>query len=164
MSTRFYLACKCGQRTAVATAQAGDTVRCSCGQRLEIPTLQKMRRLPRVPDDEPAAANQGGWGLRQRLMMIGILIAALGLGSFGYFWHQRPRYLPMDDITPAQSFELWGYYRHSIITLTDRERAYLAVREANRKWQIASGSLAAVGLILIAAGFFVPAPPGNKKM
>jgi len=70
----------CGGQVPVGRQQAGETVRCQCGASLEVPTLLKLTKLPSAQDPDVSAEIQAGfWGLRQRLILAGLVIAILAL-------------------------------------------------------------------------------------
>ena len=113
----YLLPCPCGRRTAVSTAQAGETIRCACGVDMQVPTLRGMRAL------EPAEAaggrrHAGVWDDRHRAAFVMVLGSLACLGAAVYLWATLPPRptVPstkevserLNDGPPAQSLQIYA--------------------------------------------------------
>ena len=85
MPATYLLPCpNCQQPREVDASQCGLTVECGCGTKLNVPT---MRGLARLPQGRVAAApKESPWGAREGMILVGAIVAAigLGLGLYGY--------------------------------------------------------------------------------
>ncbi len=117
MAAKFLLSCECGSAVAVEAGLAGDQVTCDCGRRLEVPTLGELRRLPQAPS---AAPPRPGWGARQGLMALAVIVAILCALPGVYWWWQAN--MPANDsvdaaiaqsakqfesMTPSHAWSMW---------------------------------------------------------
>jgi hypothetical protein len=98
--SKHVLTCECGQTLAVDTAQAGETVACGCGKTIAVPTLRQLRELPLAVEESGSAeaAATGTWGVRQGVMAVCLIAAALCLAVAGYSRYSQPE-MPQFDAT-----------------------------------------------------------------
>lgn len=126
---RYLVACTCGRQHTVETRQAGETIACECGATVAVPTLRQLRQLPEAgaaaaeTAGEAAAAGPGasaGWGVRQRVITVCLLVAAGALAVVG---GSRMLEVPVPELdkveytksvervianlTPVQAWEIW---------------------------------------------------------
>ena len=98
MSPTYLLPCSCGQKIIVDTSLAGDLVTCeACGQTVEVPTLLRLKQLePAVP--EQARPARRAWGAKQKVLVVGLLVTAIGVGLTTWCILTWP--LPPVDMVP----------------------------------------------------------------
>jgi hypothetical protein len=126
---RYLVACTCGRQHTVETRQAGETIVCECGATVAVPTLRQLRQLPEAGADttgaagSAAAAGRGpsaGWGARQRLITVCLLVAAVALAVVGGSRMLEKPVPKLDkveytkgvervvaNLTPVQAWEIW---------------------------------------------------------
>lgn len=169
----YLLACPCGRKTEVEPRQAGQTIRCGCGDLLEVPTLLAMRSLPQA---EPAAADAldhpTPWGLRQRMVLLGlvaVLGAAVAAASLYLARPVPPIVYPqadqlrreMQDISPLRSIQLWRALQQGLESREHPgEKAYAEARFRYHLWLGVTGLVGLAGLGLIAAAMLLA--PGRS--
>ena len=90
MSPTYLLPCSCGKTIPVRPHQAGEMLSCICGAVLEVPTVLQMARLEQVPTEPAAAEPSAPWGLRQSMVLLGVVIALLGIGLTVGLFLDRP--------------------------------------------------------------------------
>ncbi len=174
---KYLLPCSCGQKTPIEATQAGQQVRCGCGATLEVPTMRGLASLERAADlpaggvdpggPKPAAPMRGrrayavgtasasAWGSRQRVLFIGAVITALGLGVFAVLYLLRPRMSDISTLSPAQTWYVWHDVRQGIERRTEWEATYLDRLAANRRWRNVALGIAGVGVLTIAGSLLV---------
>jgi len=126
---RYLVACTCGRQHTVETRQAGETIVCECGATVAVPTLRQLRQLPEAGAGRAEAAGSAtaaadgaaaGWGARQRVITVCLLLAAVALAVVGVS-RMLERPVPKLDtveytkgvervianLTPVQAWELW---------------------------------------------------------
>jgi hypothetical protein len=154
----YLLACTCGQKTVVSTAQAGQTVRCLCGAALQVPTLRGLAQL------EPAVAAAGEkrqgraarvWEDRHRAAFLLVLASCACLAVAGYLWlSMPPRPVPPDpraitksaeELTATEAFQVYNEMSQGLtnpaVDVNERPRRLMA-------WGIAF----AAGVAVVLAG------------
>ncbi|NQU22739.1 MAG: hypothetical protein HQ567_15790 [Candidatus Nealsonbacteria bacterium] len=118
MSATYLLPCSCGKTTEVRPHQAGEMLSCPCGATLEVPTVLQMAHLEQVPMEPGSARPSTSWGLRQSMVLIGVLIALLGIGLTVGLFVTRPQLLDTDevhDLVNAKSaVQSWLSYREDL--------------------------------------------------
>ncbi len=155
MKAQYFLPCSCGRETVVETSQAGQTVRCTCGADLEVPTLMQMSSLRRAEQERPIAP-ASRWGLRQRLMLIGALIALPALVAAAYLFSNLPAqeqvvptYAPLDSLTIGETWQIWQDLRSGV------ERRPYPVEEYYAKWAQRTRQWIGVALVFFGVGMVV---------
>lgn len=165
MQTKYLLPCPCGRQIPIETAQAGQTIRCQCGAELEVPRLMQMRSLSRAEPEPQQSERQSGWGVRQRLVLLGALVAIPGFVLATYLFLTRPRpaevptYAPLDALTFSETWNIWldlrsGVERRPI----GWELHYEHRLRANRQWMAVALAICGAGLLLMASSLLVPQP------
>jgi hypothetical protein len=99
----YLLPCTCGKKTAVSTAQAGETIHCVCGAALQVPTMRALGQL------ESADAAAGGspkrrtiWEDRHRAAFL-LVLASIGcLGVAAYLWFTLPESASAANVVSQQ--------------------------------------------------------------
>src|SRR5487761_135342 len=100
MQTRYLLPCRCGKKIEVDAHQSGLVVRCACGAQQPVPTLRGLAVLERTEAASlPSAPAASGWGPRQGLVFLGLVVIALSLLS----WFALRLNLP-DPVTPKENY------------------------------------------------------------
>lgn len=122
----YLLPCTCGQKTAVSTAQAGQTIRCACGADVHVPTMRELRALEQADKVTGSRPKTGvrRWEDRHRaayLLVVGSLVC---LGLAGYLWGTlppRPAQPQPQDIadaveesSPSVAFQLYLQMQHGL--------------------------------------------------
>jgi hypothetical protein len=118
----YLLPCDCGEKTVVATAQAGDLVRCTaCNAVLNVPTLRELRQLE--PAGSRALTNRS-WEDHHRLAFLLSVVALACLAVAGFLWLRLPEVVPqptasdfqnaVDASSPIYLFEAYKAMRQGI--------------------------------------------------
>jgi len=94
----YLLPCKCGTKTPVSTARAGEVIRCACGAELQVPSMRGLRELE--PAD-PTARTPFAWNDRHRVAFLLIMGAVACTAVAGYLWLTLP---VIDPIPTAADF------------------------------------------------------------
>ncbi len=107
----YLLPCSCGAKIAVEPRQAGQAVQCVCGKSATVPTLLEMTKLERVEaaDERGSARNPPGWGVSQRLLVLGgvaLLLAAVA-AAVAICCRPPPRIADLSLETIQQQVESW---------------------------------------------------------
>ncbi|HET6880317.1 MAG TPA: hypothetical protein VFI31_09190 [Pirellulales bacterium] len=180
MATRYLLPCQCGKKSEVDANQAGLTVRCACGAELAVPAMRGLATLEKV-ESAPAAAPTSAapaWGARQGVMFLGaaILIVA-GLAAL-FFWIRfvepvtlRPDYQEVnrernEELSLEDSFAEWREKLQKGIEIPELEmqlEKYEEYNEGIMQWEFVCGGFAAIGLLLMVVGLFLPEPRGGRS-
>lgn len=178
MSRRYLLPCSCGQAIRVEASQAGQEIRCPCGAVLEVPPIRSLAQLERADKEPPAgrpsavrgetpseaepaarkrvASRPGStWGARQRLLFVGAIVTAIGLGLLAYLYLRRPRLPEMESLTPIGTWRMWHDLRHGIEYRPEWVELYLESVAASQRWMIVAGAIATVGALLLASSLLV---------
>jgi hypothetical protein len=166
---RYKLRCQCGRDVLVDRSQAGILVTCECGQSLETPTIRGLAQLEQVTQAPSKGASS--WSGRHGLMLVGLALAAIGLGWGAYRQFYPPPYpfserivsqdiadgeMLLDRAPLAETWKLWETFREGI----DRnEMPQLAIYQAlvaeNRRWMWVMYALGGAGLLLAAAALLL---------
>ncbi len=164
MKTKYLLSCSCGRKHPVEATQAGQTLRCTCGEELTVPTMQRLRRLERIDEPDPREVAASAWSLRQKLVLVGAVIAALGLGLSAHVYRGRPQLVEVDQLTLPQSLDVWRAYSHAgEIVLMPGEVEYEILRERNRRWLAVTLGLAGFGAIVMASSLLIASSPRPRR-
>lgn len=156
MKTKYLLPCSCGQDIPVEATQAGDTIACACGESVAVPALRELTSLPRA---EPTAPTQfrrptAAWGGRQRRLLLGAVIALIGLILLSIVYYRRPILHDVKEMRPLQTWTLWQELRLG----ADRRpspgaKEYTERATWYRRWVGVTATLTAVGVLLMASSF-----------
>ncbi len=179
---------KCGTQLPVELGMSGETLRCACGSPVEVPTLRVLRDMPRtdVEDEGP------GWTWRHGVLVLGAMIAAVGLSMGIYLLRQQHLMQPekeWDDwenrSSANQAWKMWFYFQQDGISggmrpkpkeLLDEQYKFFSKLYANQKlleklseWIYLAWAVGAFGLLMMASTFFFPARtkiglPGLKSV
>jgi hypothetical protein len=150
---------------AVEAAQAGQEVLCACGERIEVPTLQGLRKLP-VADAVPATHAPGVWGPRQQTALAGAVVTVIAAVLAGYLYWQRPRMLDPESLPPRMLWTIWHHFRQGVDHPLPGEIQYLIGMRVFWRWMMVVGSLALIGIAIMASSLLVPRrsqSPGKKS-
>jgi hypothetical protein len=176
MRTQYLLPCSCGEKVAVETSQAGDRARCRCGAELDVPSMRGLRELETATPEEPSTPSraESEWGLRQGLILTGVLLIVFSLPPAGFLYSVLPERPVFDmranieanqqNIDEMNVVETWMVWREDMLGRGLRQypnavvEAYEARRGAILPWIFLSLGVAALGLIVAVAGAFVKPP------
>lgn len=151
MRIKYLLPCSCGREIPIEATQAGEEVVCACGAKLEVPTLLKLNTLKRVgipaesPKRRPARA---AWGVRQQLILIGILIAAAGAAWAVWLYVTAPPRIDVSSLSPLRSMFLWYDLKRGVQFQPPAEAEYLKRIKEHHLWLLAAWSVAAAGIVV----------------
>ena len=165
MQTKYLLPCSCGREIPIEASQAGQTIRCQCGADLEAPRLMRMSSLKRAEQEASPARPRNGWGTRQRLVLLGALLALPGIVLTTYLLLNRPKlaevptHAPLDSLTISETWNIWldlrtGIQRHP----TGMELYYQERLKANRQWTGVALAICGLGVLVMASSLLVPQP------
>ncbi len=131
---------------------------CTCGATMEVPTVLQMARLEQVSTEPPAAAPSVPWGLRQSMVLLGVLIALLGIGLTVGLFLTRPQLPDNDEVrrraTSYTAVQSWQYYREDLrIFGPDRpskkhDEAFAKAAFRQNVWMGVTLTLAIAGVVL----------------
>jgi len=156
---RYLLPCSCGRKIPIEVGQAGQTIHCECGSSLEVPTMLEMATLEKVETESPPATPTA-WGIRQSLVLLGIVMLLASIVPAVVAYHSRPRSRSAEQIrevyqarSPVQTLRDWQRFRiqgPDPYTRREKEhRAHLVGRF--RLWVMLTLVVAAGGVVMIAA-------------
>ncbi|MBN2292093.1 MAG: hypothetical protein JXM70_06690 [Pirellulales bacterium] len=164
---QYLLPCQCGRKMPVDSTKAGRTLECECGAKIEVPTLGSMKKLERVVETKPASSGMT-WGIRQRVLLAGILVCLTGLGISGYFWYERPKPPPLEqnvkqisqnikNLTLMQTLAVWGALERGLPEYSSRrQQEYQKDKAAYYRRTGVSLFIVAVGLTMMTISIFIP--------
>lgn len=185
MGTRYKLPTPDGKFILVETRQAGQTVRDAAGNPLEVPTLRELQRLEPVEESSVKTAGRwnpvqgvmfvvgallaagggwAGWHYYQSLPHeLAAETVALVAGRQAMIAAATPDYVPLPeqrnlhDLPASQLYAAWRTFRDYSLDELPPARTELVdqYREGLRSKITISGVVAAVGVGLLAAAFFV---------
>ena len=131
---------------------------CTCGATLEVPTVLQMAHLKQVPTEPAATVPSAPWGLRQSMVLLGVLIALLGIGLTVGLFLTRPQLPDADEVrrrvNSYSAVESWQYYREDLrIFGPDRpskkhDEAFAKAVFRRRVWMGVTLTLTTAGVVL----------------
>ena len=152
MRAKYLLPCACGREIPVEPTQAGQQVRCQCGLEQEVPTLLRLSRLKLA--EPPAAASpsraRSAWGLRQRVLLVGLAIMALGSLWVGWELLDRPRRLEVSLYPPRFVVMYWISLKQGVDRRLPVEIAYTENLTENNRWLMVAAAVIGLGLLTVA--------------
>ena len=152
MRAKYLLPCTCGREIPVEATQAGQQVRCQCGLGLEVPTLLNLTRLK--PAEPPTAAAppraRSTWGLRQRVMLVGLWIMAVGASWAGWELLNRPTRLEVAAYRPTMVVNYWRLLKQGVSYRLPVEKLYTEVLNENNRWLMVAAAVIGLGLLTVA--------------
>jgi len=162
----YLLPCECGRRIPVEATQSGQEVNCPCGRQLEVPTMLKLSTLERAKRTERSRPPSASWGTRQGVFLLGLIITLAGSGFAAYVYLQRPKILPITDLTPRQTWFVWQLeIRPGLNQPPPGEKQFLAARKTYHVLLGIAGSVAALGALVMFSSLLIPRrrPPTVRK-
>jgi hypothetical protein len=96
------------------------------------------------------------WDNPQRILLIGVVIAAAALAMTAHVYSTRPRLLPMDRFSPWGTWVIWHDLRTGVKRPLFEPNPYLDQLKVHRYWWYASLTLVGIGLATMASSVFVP--------
>jgi hypothetical protein len=162
---KYLLPCSCGRKIVVQTSQAGDRVRCTCGEERDVPTMIDITRLEPVVEDSPSEAS-GSWGTRERLMLVGSFVIAIGLcvAAF-YVAFRRPTALDFQELAPSEAMEVYQIFRDGGPggRLLPRDVYDLIVARQFKWGMILAGLITAIGVIVTGISLCCSGRGGRRR-
>jgi hypothetical protein len=167
----FLLPCPaCGETTSVELGQAGGTVACACGASVDVPTMRELRALPQTEQADARAGAAPLWGLKQGLLLAGVLLLLATAIPAGYWIVNFPEPPVIDvaaiverdnklfDRMPVQA--TWNYWQQvvdlDLVAIETPHDVAYQKNAAKLKVKITGAlALSVISLGLIAAGFLV---------
>lgn len=160
MTAKYLLPCSCGQHIVIERRQAGQTLRCACGASLSAPTLLAMSELEPAPQESVEKPASSGWGWRQRLRLLGILLVLTALAAEGGLLIAKPmsRFDVIDperirqaakSFPPSHTWDTWELMKKGLDRRTDQQ--YAAERDRFYMRQVAVALIALTGMAMIVA-------------
>lgn len=159
----YYLPCECGHRSVVDPSQSGRTIACTCGRTLEVPPLRGLRALERVPPSTQATPRSPAWNPARGLAVVALLplIGALAFGAYAYWTPPPPppSYPSPEGGSPrVLLYQVW--FRLVDEGIDDSSlppvQAYIEAVDRRRGWMVASGVVAGISALGVAAGMLWP--------
>jgi hypothetical protein len=153
---KYLLPCVCGQEIPVEATQAGQQVRCQCGVELEVPTLLNLTRLKSAAP--PAAAprrTRSAWGHRQRVMLVGLAIMAVGTLWAGWELLQRPLWLDVSSFRPRDAVIYWSSLKQGVDRRMVWEFHYTQRLDDNNLWLVVAGVVTGLGLLTVGLSLLI---------
>lgn len=158
-SAKYLLPCSCGKQLPVETSQAGERITCDCGKEIEVPTLLKLRQLDHVPSEDVAVVRRRSWGGRQRMLLLGSVLALAGLAWTAWCFHTRPRFdLTITTAPAAFTLDFWDSLKGGIDAPTYSERVISFDRVWRTRWIVVGLAVAGLGLAMVIASFVIKWP------
>jgi hypothetical protein len=96
------------------------------------------------------------WGTRQKVLLVGALIATAGLGLGATFYVFRPRIVDAELMPPIQSWAIWRDLSHGIDQRPAWEARYLEMLATYHRWMIVAAAIAGIGVIVMASSLLAP--------
>jgi len=175
MKQVYLLPCQCGLKVHVDKTQAGLSVKCECGRTLDVPTLRDLTQLEQVGDQNKASASKTstGWGPRQGLTLVGVLITLVGLIWLAYQIATMPQDLfvePADiraevnTLSPGDLIAQFRLLREKLdpteLSIVKANRIY---QEWHRRWTYFAAGVTLLGLALAAGAWFTLGRPATRQ-
>ena len=158
MSTKYLLPCTCGERLPVDAAQAGQQVRCPCGAELEVPTLLQLKQLVAVAPLVGARRRPIAWGPRQAVMLLGAILAVLGISWAAWCLAARPRFVA-NRLAPWDALNLWERLKAGIDTPPAAVEDWMEnVRQYGNLRAGAGWVVAVIGALMLIGALAIPGP------
>mgnify|MGYP006910716869 CR=1 FL=1 len=166
--SRYLLPCPCGRKNPIEVAQSGQSIQCACGRRLDVPTMLEIRSLERVAE-EPTPRRRRPWGIRQGLVLLGMLVtvvaACVALGL--YLTRPTPPEPPslqrvqaiISELSLLQTFWEWERLKGGLETGPQIIRQeYTKKRDAHHRWMAVAAVIGVLGVACAASSLLVPKP------
>lgn len=177
MSARYLLPCPdCGKQIPVEGGRAGGTTVCSCSKSVDIPRMGILRTYPQeasasLPVRSAAEVSSASWGMRQGMMLLGIILLLAGGIPALYRTVTFPKApyrteeqikdfadVHFDKMTVTESWQFWktfiepqGLTRQPNVYEAEYERVAADLRQ----WIMVFSAVALVGAVLLVTGFFM---------
>ncbi|MFW5692953.1 MAG: hypothetical protein ACOCWL_01935 [Thermoguttaceae bacterium] len=169
MTQHYLLPCSCGQKLAVAPRQAGESITCPCGTAIEVPPLNRLKTLepvrPEVERARPAATvrDRPAWGGRQAGLFLGIVLLCVGIPWAAWLEWDKPRLVPVERMTPLQTWGLWQELRTGADRYPSRQaRNFADALSQNRNWFYVAIGLSVGGVLVCIGSYTLLKPSGSR--
>jgi len=174
---RYLLPCPCGNNIAVEPRQAGESLRCSCGKVITAPPMLQIKALEPAPELEQPKPAASSWGVRQGVVLSGVLVVLIAVGLAVVLYLHRPVHPELghngaavrehvSGLSPVHSWQTWQMLRQrGLIVASPQELE--AYRAALLQWRVSAmlvGLLGVGGLALVVIGASLPRPgPAEQR-
>ena len=124
-----------------------------------------LRRLEQAAEEPDTRRSVSTWGARNRLILVGLIVTAVGLIALVPVSAIRPRYHGLESISAFDTWLLWHGWSRGVDEYTGQEKAYFARLDLYRRWRLGVLVVAGVGVVILAGSLLVPkrsAPPPGR--
>lgn len=152
MRVKYLLPCSCGQKIAVESSQAGQSILCSCGKSMEVPTMKGLRQLEQYVDtaNEPKATSSFG-GSAIGIALLGFVILGAGAGFMTWMhFTQRPILIDMDYMSPWDTWLMWQSLREGVQLPEFAESPYFQAKKVYDQYMTVGAVIMALGGVTVA--------------
>lgn len=120
--------------------------------------MRKLNTLKRGRPAQEQRPSASAWGARQAVLLLGVIVTLAGAAWAAYLVYNRPRIVPIGELTPVQSWALvWTQeLRPGVAKAPPWEESYLEHLKWYHRWLGAAGAIAGVGLITMASSLLIP--------
>ena len=161
--------CPCGRKNPIAIAQSGQSIQCACGRRLEVPTMLEIRSLERVAEEEEAPRRRRPWGIRQGLVLLGMLITVVAacVALALYLTQPTPPEPPSleylqtraEKLSLLETFWEWDQLKGGLGSGPQIiKQEYTKRRDAHYRWIGVAAVIGVLGVACAASSLLVPKP------
>lgn len=165
MTVKYLLPCSCGEKIAIESTQAGQTVRCSCGKTLEAPTMQGIRQLEQsaeIVDESAAASSIGGAAVGVALLGLIILLAGGSVTLWAYYT-QRPVMPDVDLMSPWDTWPMWQNLREGVRIPEYAESPYHRFKKVYDQYMTVGYVIIGVGIVTLVCALAIAIASGRSK-
>ena len=172
MTSQYLLPCECGEKVAVDTRQAGQSVSCpNCNRPNVVPTLRKLSQLESVADAKQVSGPRPSWTpLQGSLFVIGAMVLFFSLIATAHmsfrYWSLGPTSArfseeemdnELSQITPSGSWEVWMLFKQWPLSRDSRMNHLVNRRSAAtmRRYIAISAAACIVGAIALASSLLL---------
>lgn len=170
MTTKYLLACTCGQSLPVELNQAGRSITCNCGKTVEVPSMRLLRQLPTCDEPDSSAQRRPAWNLTAgSFFAVGLLVAVLAAmvaGGMQLRYQQFASLKPakqeltqwvneLETASPEQLFDEWNESRE--FGLGDHHHSPFVMAQDNANFYVGARNVA---LLVMTGGVLAAASSG----
>lgn len=163
--TKYLLPCSCGEKIAIESTQAGQTIRCSCGKNLEVPTMQGVRQLEQyaeIADQSATPSSIGGAAIGVALLGLILLLAGGGVNLWAYYT-QRPVMPDVDLMSPWDTWPMWQNLREGVRMPEYVESPYHKFKKIYDQYMTVGYVIIAVGIVTLVFALAISIVSGRSK-
>jgi len=133
---------------------------------LDVPTLLALKRLEQAEETQQATgAVPIAWGARQRIVLIGTVVSALGLALAVTYYATRPKKASLISVPPLASLMIWESLKMGVdVPPTPHEKAEVADLEYHYRWVVLGMAVAVIGAGILMTSLLVRKPPPDQSL